>query len=99
MRENKKFVNANQMLPDFSTPRHDETSKQRTDQRTKYLSRMVYALNNDEESEVLLSRLPATSSNGPSQSSQLLACHCCGVGYPVHDSRKPLVGNDLQTPV
>ena len=57
-RENKKFMNSNQMLPDIPTPRHDGTEKQRTNQRTNYLSRMVYALNEDEEREVGHVNLP-----------------------------------------
>ena len=68
-------------------------------QRTNNLSRMVYTLNTDEESAVSLSRLPAFSSNGSSESFQLVACHSRGWSCPVHDLRKQLIGTDVQTPV
>ena len=80
VRENTKYMDSNQMFPHTPAPRHDGTNKHKTDQRTNYLSREVYTLNIAEESEVLQSRLPAISSNGPSQSSKLFACHRHGDG-------------------
>ena len=63
------------------------------------MSRKVCTLNADEESEVSQARLPVSLPTGPHNLPDWLGVIAMGMGYPVHDSRKQLPGNDLQTPV